>query len=58
MRQALRSLRADTFYGPIAFDERGVNVAKPMGTIQVQDGEILVVAPDAAAVAALVYPRG
>ncbi|MCY3663476.1 MAG: amino acid ABC transporter substrate-binding protein [bacterium] len=58
VRQALRALRADTFYGPIAFDERGVNTAKPMGTIQVQDGEILVVAPDAAAVAALVYPRG
>ena len=58
VRQALRSLRADTFYGPIAFDERGVNIAKPMGTIQVQNGEILVVAPDAAAVAALVYPRG
>ena len=58
VRQALRSLRADTFYGPIAFDERGVNVAKPMGTIQVQGGEILVVAPDAAAVAGLVYPRG
>ena len=58
VRQALRSLRADTFYGPIAFDGRGVNVAKPMGTIQVQGGEILVVAPDAAAVAGLVYPRG
>jgi len=58
VRRALRSLQADTFYGPIAFDERGVNVAKPMGTIQVQDGRILVVAPDAAAVAGLVYPRG
>ena len=58
VRRALRALQADTFYGPIAFDERGVNIAKPMGTIQVQDGEILVVAPDAAAVAALIYPRG
>ena len=58
VREALRSLRADTFYGPIAFDGRGVNTAKPMGTIQVQDGRIRVVAPDAAAVAGLVYPRG
>ena len=58
VRQALRALRADTFYGPIAFDERGVNTAKPMGTIQVQGGRIRVVAPDAAAVAGLVYPRG
>ena len=57
VRDALRSLRADTFYGPIAFDGRGVNTAKPMGTIQVQAGAIRVVAPDAAAVAGLVYPR-
>ncbi len=57
VREALRSLRADTFYGPIAFDGRGVNTAKPMGTIQVQAGEVRVVAPDAAAVAGLVYPR-
>ena len=58
VREALRSLRADTFYGPITFDGRGVNTAKPMGTIQVQAGAIRVVAPDAAAVAGLVYPRG
>ncbi len=58
VRDALRTLRADTFYGPVAFDERGVNVAKPMGTIQVQGGEIRVVAPDAAAVAGLEFPRG
>ena len=45
VRDALRSLRADTFYGPITFDGRGVNTAKPMGTIQVQDGAIRVVAP-------------
>ena len=57
VREALRSLRAETFYGPIAFDGRGVNTAKPMGTIQVQAGAIRVVAPDAAAVAGLVYPR-
>ena len=56
VRKALRGLSADTFYGPISFDERGVNVGKPMGTIQVQDDEILVVAPDAAAVAELRYP--
>ena len=56
VREALYSMQADTFYGPISFDQRGVNTAKPMGTIQVQDGEILVVAPDAAAVADLRYP--
>ena len=58
VRDALRSLQADTFYGPIAFDERGVNTAKPMGTIQIQGGEINVVAPDAAAITDFTYPLG
>ena len=58
VRAALRGLSADTFYGPISFDERGVNTSKPMGTIQVLDGEIMVVAPDAAATAPLQYPIG
>ena len=58
VRAALRELSADTFYGPISFDERGVNTSKPMGTIQVQDGRIVVVAPDIAATAALHYPSG
>ncbi|MCE2527080.1 MAG: ABC transporter substrate-binding protein [Actinomycetia bacterium] len=49
VRQALYSLEADTFYGPLAFDDRGVNTAKPMGTVQVQDGRVRVVAPAAAA---------
>ena len=49
VRQALRELDVETFYGPIRFDDRGVNVAKPMGTVQVQDGQIVVVAPAAAA---------
>ena len=56
VRAALRELSADTFYGPISFDERGVNTSKPMGTIQVQEGEIVVVAPEAAATAVLQYP--
>ena len=56
VREALRELDVETFYGPIRFDDRGVNVAKPMGTVQVQDGQIVVVAPDAAAVGGLVYP--
>jgi len=58
VRDALRAMNADTFYGPIGFDDRGVNTFKPMGTIQVQDGEINVVAPNDAAVAELTYPRG
>ncbi len=58
VRRALRDLSADTFYGPISFDGRGVNTAKPMGTVQVRDGRIVVVAPDEAATAGLHYPLG
>jgi len=58
VRAALQSLDVETFYGPLGFDERGVNTAKPMGTVQVQDGAINVVAPDGAAVSDFVYPRG
>ena len=56
VRTALRNLDVVTFYGPINFDERGRNAGKPMGAIQIQDGEILVVAPTNAAVADLNYP--
>ena len=58
VRVALRQLSADTFYGPISFNEHGVNVGKPMGTVQVLDGEIMVVAPEEAATAQLQYPFG
>jgi branched-chain amino acid transport system substrate-binding protein len=56
VRQALFDLDAMTFYGPINFDETGKNAAKPMGTIQIQDGVINVVAPTEAAVTDLQYP--
>ena len=58
VRAVLGELSVDTFYGPISFDGRGVNVSKPMGTIQVQEGEIRVVAPEDAANAELRYPMG
>ena len=56
VRASLRNLDVVTFYGPISFDEKGRNAAKPMGAIQIQNGEILVVAPTNAAVAELNYP--
>ncbi len=56
VRTALRNLDVVTFYGPINFDEKGRNAGKPMGAIQIQDGQILVVAPTNAAVADLNYP--
>ncbi|MDH3730534.1 MAG: amino acid ABC transporter substrate-binding protein [Acidimicrobiia bacterium] len=56
VRQAMYDLDVETFYGPINFDETGKNVAKPMGSIQIQDGVINVVAPSEAAVTDLQYP--
>ena len=56
VRQALFGLDVTTFYGPINFDETGKNASKPMGAIQIQDGEILVVAPTEAAVSDLQFP--
>ena len=56
VRAALRELSADSFYGPISFDEQGVNVSKPTGVVQIQDGTIVVVAPQAAATGQLQYP--
>ena len=56
VRDALYALDVMTFYGPINFDDTGKNAGKPMGAIQIQDGEIHVVAPDSAAVADLMYP--
>ncbi|MEM7800053.1 MAG: amino acid ABC transporter substrate-binding protein [Chloroflexota bacterium] len=56
VRSALRELDIETFYGPIKFDETGKNIGKPMGAIQVQDGAINVIAPEAAAIAPLAYP--
>ena len=56
VRQGLFDLDVETFYGPINFDDTGKNAGKPMGAIQIQDGEIFVVAPEQAAVSDLQYP--
>lgn len=56
VHRALRELEVDTFFGPISFDEQGRNSARAMGLVQIQDGQILVVAPTAAAAADIVYP--
>lgn len=56
VRDALYDLDIVTFYGPINFDDTGKNAGKPMGTIQIQDGQVHVVAPTEAAVADLLFP--
>lgn len=56
VREALRNLDVETFYAPINFDDTGKNAAKPMVTIQIQDGEIKVVAPEEVAERDMLYP--
>jgi branched-chain amino acid transport system substrate-binding protein len=56
VRQGMNELDVVTFYGPINFDETGKNAQKPMGSIQILEGKIEVVAPSEAAVAEMVYP--
>ncbi|MXY00040.1 MAG: ABC transporter substrate-binding protein [Chloroflexi bacterium] len=56
VHRALRELEVDTFFGPISFDEQGSNSERAMSLVQIQGGQILVVAPSAAAAAAIVYP--
>ena len=56
IRDALNDMDIETFYGPIEFDETGKNIAKPMATIQIQDGEILVIAPEEAKIADVIWP--
>jgi branched-chain amino acid transport system substrate-binding protein len=56
VREALRNLDIVTFYAPINFDDTGKNSAKPMVTIQIQNGVITVVAPTEAAVGEMQIP--
>jgi branched-chain amino acid transport system substrate-binding protein len=56
IRDALAETDLETFYGPIHFDESGMNDVKPMGAIQIQGGEIVPIAPDDVATAEPVYP--
>ena len=56
VRTALRNLEVDTFFGHIRFDPTGKNATRPMGAIQIQNGDIRVVAPANAAEVDLLYP--
>jgi branched-chain amino acid transport system substrate-binding protein len=56
VRDAIAATDIMTFYGPIRFNERGQNVAKTMGVVQIQDGTPVVVYPPEHQQADLVYP--
>ncbi|MGH8901631.1 MAG: amino acid ABC transporter substrate-binding protein [Egibacteraceae bacterium] len=56
VRTALASLDTSSFFGPLAFDETGKNVTKPMAVVQIQDGKAVTVWPKEAAQAPLRWP--
>ncbi len=56
VRDALGVIELQTFFGPIKFDDRGVNMAKPIYVQQVQSGRTVLVWPREIAGAALRYP--
>ncbi len=56
VRDQLAKLDDTTFYGQIKFDERGVNIYKPMVVEQWQNGKKVTVWPEDVANAKLMYP--
>jgi branched-chain amino acid transport system substrate-binding protein len=45
VRDALQALDVVTFYGILKFDDRGINVYKPMAVNQIQNGNLMTVWP-------------
>ncbi|MGH3320546.1 MAG: amino acid ABC transporter substrate-binding protein [Streptosporangiaceae bacterium] len=56
VRDALAALNTDTFFGHVQFNDKGMNVYKPMEVIQVQDGEVTTVWPKKDAEAEMIWP--
>jgi len=56
VRDALAKLDVTTFYGILKFDERGLNVYKPMVVNQIQNGKLVTVWPRGLAEASAQYP--
>ena len=56
VREALASLDVETFYGRIKFNAQGLNVYKPMVTVQIQHGQVVTVWPAEVATAKAMYP--
>jgi len=56
VRDAIAKLNFTSFYGVIKFDERGINVDKPMAVEQWQNGKRLTVWPADVAEAKALWP--
>jgi branched-chain amino acid transport system substrate-binding protein len=55
LRDALRAMDIETFYGKFKFDEKGKNIAARMGIVQVQNGKQILIDPPRPGVK-LTYP--
>ncbi len=56
VRDGLANLNVMTFYGLLKFDERGINMYKPMAVNQIQNGELITVWPRVVADGMPEYP--
>ena len=54
--QSIRDLDIETFFGPVKYDQRGLNIRKPMALVQIQDGKQVPVWPLGQARVPLHYP--
>ena len=57
VRDAIAQTNLMTAYGPVKFNEKGINVGKSMAVVQIQGGKPRVVWPVAGSEGPLVYPR-
>ncbi|GAB0105304.1 amino acid ABC transporter substrate-binding protein [Nocardia sp. JMUB6875] len=56
VRDAMAGLDAQSFFGPLKFNDVGENVVKPMSVIQIQGGKVVPVWPKDQASGTLVWP--
>jgi branched-chain amino acid transport system substrate-binding protein len=56
VRDSLAGLDAESFFGPLKFNDRGQNVTKKMSVIQIQAGKVVTVYPKEQAEAKLKWP--
>ena len=56
VRDAIAQTDIMTFYGPIRFNEKGMNIGKGMAVIQLQNGKPVLVYPKEGAEGTLIYP--
>jgi len=57
VRQQLLKLDEVTMFGPVSFNEKGVNVASSAAGFQIQNGEIVVLWPPRISQGSMIYPK-